>query len=240
MKTAVSVGVIFLAAFFASCLENETTAQTGGVSRAEFDALLARVAELEARPAPGDAVYSAETGGGSFLKATAAGKPLGTAVGFLPVGKPAHQSTHFSIKSASGYLYAVPNDNLNTAGVVGIGSYAGDGATGSNPVYFTTDDCSSFPLVPGTAISDYGASQGLVFRIGAGEFNEVIDNPAQYFYIEQGTVRQESVNYASKMTKLGSCVTESGVLPIAYVALPNDPAVTGVDSAPVAIPVTLN
>lgn len=239
MKTLFSVLLIFLAAFVASCLndDNDAQAQATGVTRAEFDALLARVVALEANQ-PGDKVFAAAPPAGAF-KATAAGKPLGTMVGHLPPDVPVSRSRFFSLKSPAGYLYAVSNER-NANGQVGIATYAGDGATGSRYVYFGVSDCSSFPLVPGADVSDYGASQGLVFMIGAGEFNDVIDNPAQYLYIPAGSVAESGVSYSSRMSRIGFCEQASGILASAYVATQNDPAVTGVDSGPVQQPVTLN
>lgn len=240
MKTAVSVLLIFLAAFVASCLNDDGGADAqSGVTRAEFDALLERLAAVEANQ-PGDKVFAAAPASGGFTTkaASAAGQQLGTMVGHLPSDLPLSKSQFFSLKSSSNYLYAVPN-GPNSEGVVGIATYAGDNATGSRYVYFGTDDCSSFPIVPGSEVSDYGASQGLVFMIGAGEFNEVIDNPAQYFYIPAGTLRDTNVSYASRMAKVGYCEAASGILSASYVALPNDPGVTGVGSEPIAAPVTL-
>ena len=240
VKTLFSVLLIFAAAFVASCLNDDgggADAQASGVSRAEFDALVALVAALQANR-PGDKVFAAAESVGAFKAASAVGRPLGTMVGHLPANVALSRSEFFSLKSAAGYLYAVPN-SPNANGAVGIATYAGDSTTGSRYVYFGTDDCSSFPIVPGTEVSDYGASQGLVFRIGAGEFNEIIDNPAQYFYIPAGTLRDTNVSYASRMARVGYCEAASGILPASYVALPNDPIVTGVDSAPIAAPVTL-
>ena len=241
MKTLFSVLVIFAAAFAASCLNDDgggsAEAQAGGVSRAEFDALLARVVAMEANQ-PGDKVFAAASAAGAFKAASAVGKPLGTMVGHLPSDVPLSRSKFFSLKSSAGYIYAVSNER-NGNGVVGLATYAGDSNTGSRYVYFGTADCSSFPIVPGTEISDYGASQGLVFMVGAGDFNEVIDNPAQYFYIPAGTERSDNLSYSSRLTRIGFCEAVTGNLASGYVALPNDEAVTAVESGPVASPVTL-
>lgn len=248
LKNAVFALIVIITAVFAqACLDGggdgAVEAQQQTVSRAEFDALLARVAALEANQ-PGDQVVAggaaaAAAAAGSFAKAAAvSGKPLGTMVGHLPADVAVSRSRFFSLKSSNGYLYAVPN-GPNADGRVGLASYAGDSNTGGRYVYFGTPDCSSFPIVPGTDVSDYGASQGLVFMIGAGEFNEVIDNPAQYFYIPAGSERAENSSYGSRMARVGFCEEATGILPVGYVALPNDSAVTGVDSAPVATPVTL-
>ena len=240
MKTLFSVLLIFAAAFIASCLEDEAQpqAQTGGVSQAAFDALLARVVALEANQ-PGDKVYAAAQFSGAFKAASAVGQPLGTMIGHLPAGVAVTRSEFFSLRSPAGYLYAVSNAR-NENGFVGIATYAGNSNTGGSYVYFSTDNCSSAPAnVPATEISDYGASQGLVFMVGAGEFNEVIDNPDQYFYIPAGTPRNTNISYASRMAKTGHCEAASGILPASYVALPNDPIVTGVNSAPIAAPATL-
>lgn len=237
MKTLISVLVIFVAAFVASCLHEGGSADAqAGVTRAEFDALMARVVALEANR-PGDKVFAAAPAG-AFKAAAGNGAPLGTMVGHLPADVPVSRSKFFSLKSSFGYIYAVSNEPSSN-GAVGIATYAGDGATGARYVYFGTNDCSSFPIVPGTEVGDYGASQGLVFMIGAGEFNEVIDNPAQYLYIPAGTLRDTNASYASRMARVGYCEAASGILPVSYVALPNNPAVTGVDSAPVATPITL-
>jgi hypothetical protein len=242
-NTLAGIAVIATAGIVSACL-GDTQAQTtptpagSDVSQAEFDALLARVAALEANQ-PGDKVFAAGGSSSSIAKAAAAGgRPLGTMVGHLPADVAVSRSQFFSLKSPAGYLYAVPNGRT-TDGRVAIASYAGDSNTGGRYVYFGTPDCSSFPIVPGTDVSDYGASQGLVFRIGAGEFNEVIDNPAQYFYIPAGSERGENSSYSSRMSRVGFCEAASGILSVGYVALPNDAAVTGVESAPVDAPVTL-
>lgn len=238
-QTLLSVAVILATAFVAACLDNETNAQAGGVSRAEFDALLARVVALEANR-PGDKVFAGDGTGGAFhaKAATADGKPLGTMVGHLPANVSLSQSQFFSLKSASGYLYAVSNSR-NANGQVGLATYAGDGATGSRYVYFSSDDCVAVAHVPGADVSDYGASQGLVFMIGAGEFNEVINNPAQYLYIPSGAEQVTGFNYASRMARVGFCEAATGTLATAYSALPNAVGVTGVDSGPVPTPVSL-
>lgn len=221
-----------------ACLDDSEAQSTSTITRAEFDALVAQVQALQANQ-PGDKVFAAEAASGAFAKAASAvGKPLGTMVGHLPSDLPLSRSQFFSLKSSTGYLYAVSNER-NANGVVGIGTYAGDGATGSRFVYYGSDDCSGFPRVPGSLLSDYGASQGLVFMIGAGEFNDVIDNPAQYFYIPAGTEREDNFNYGSRWSRVGFCESGPGTLAVAYPAFQNDPAVTGVDSSPVAAPVTL-
>lgn len=243
-QTLFSLVVILAAGVIAACIDDSNAQSSAGVTRAEYDALVATVATLQAKITaleanqPGDKVFAAGSGSSPAKAATSDGKPLGTMVGHLPADVPLSQSQFFSLKSSAGYLYAVSNERSGS-GLVGLATYAGDGATGSRYVYFGTPDCSSFPIVPGSDVSDYGASQGLVFMIGSGEFNQTIDDPAQYLYIPAGSERAENSSYASRMSRVGFCEAETGTLPTSYVALPNDPTVTGVDSAPVAAPVTL-
>lgn len=243
-NTMLAVFLIFSAVLAQACLHDGDEGSAGaqsGVTRAEFDALAAQVAALMANQ-PGDKVVSGSVSAvsaSSFQKAAAAGgKPLGTAVGFLPGNVPAFQSRQFVLKSSTGYLYAVPNES-NINGGVGIGVLA-DSNGDSEDLYFAAADCSGQPYASKRSISEYGAQQGFVFRLHAGEFNATIDNPAQYFYIAAGTTRVDSFAYQSRTSNIDKCTIESGTLIIgAFPALPNDAAVTAVDSAPVPTPVTL-
>lgn len=237
----VALVVILCAGLIQACMDDADAQTSGGstIARAEFDALLARVTALEANQ-PGDKVFAAVAQSGALAKAaSAAGKPLGTMVGHLPSNLPVSRSQFFSLKSSTGYLYAVSNER-NSKGLAMLASYAGTGDLG-RPVYFASGDCSGTAHVPALDVSDYGASQGLAFMIGAGEFNEIIDDPAQYLYIAAGTERTAaSFDYGSRTSRVGFCEVLTGSVPQgAYPALLNDPTITGVDSGPVAAPVRL-
>jgi len=232
-----SLAVLVAAGIISACLDEAES--HSGVSAAQLQALVDRVAVLEANQ-PGDKVFAGDGTGGAFLAkaATADGKALGTMVGFLPVDQPSYKSTKFGLKSPNGYLYAVPNDNLGTSGFVAISGLEPQGSV-TVPLYYASADCTGQPHVPSALISDYGASQGVVFRIGAGEFNQISDDPAQYLYVPAGTVRVENFGYQSKTNTTFSCTAEVGEIFIAFPALLNDPVVTGVDSAPVPLPIAL-
>lgn len=230
-----SLVIVVVAGIVSACID-DSGAASGDVSRAEYEDLLARVEALEANQ-PGDRVVAGGVVGGSSLaKAAGDGTDLGTAVGFLPSNVPAYQSRLFTLKSAQGYLFSVPNEP-NANGVVGIGGLGADGAIA--PLYYENSDCTGAPYASGTDVSEYGAEQGVVFRLHAGEFNGTIDNPTQYFYIVAGTDRRDGMVYGSRRTNIGSCEVASGTLPTSFLVQQNDAAVTGVESAPIATPVTL-
>lgn len=230
-----SLAIIVVAGIVSACID-DSGASSGGVTRAEYEDLLARVEALEAER-PGDRVVAGgAVGASSLAKAAGDGTVLGTAVGFLPSNVPAYQSRLFTLKSAQGYLYSVPNEP-NANGVVGIGGLGVDGAIA--PLYYENNDCTGAPYASGADVSEYGAQQGVVFRLHAGTFNEVIDSPSQYFYIVAGTDRRDGMIYASRRVNVGSCELASGTLPTSFLVQPNDSAATGVESAPIATPVTL-
>lgn len=236
MKQALlSFAAVLIAALGAACLDEAQS--HSGVSADEFQALLDRVAALEADK-PGDKVYAANDApapGGA--KAVSAGaRQLGTAVGFLPADVPLHRANRFSIKSERGYLYFVPNDNSSPSGVTHIGGLQDGGSAA--PLFYASADCTGQGFVSTQFLGDYGASQGIVFRLGAGEFNEINDDPNQFFYVPAGTARVTGIAYLSQTNSITKCTVESGVIS-GYPAIVNDPAVTGVESAPIEIPVTI-
>lgn len=188
---------------------------------------------------PGDKAFAGGAVGAA--KALRAGAiPIGTVVGYLPVNAPLHKSHLFTIKSALGYLYTVPNHNRDDEGkgTVPIEGLGDNGGVVS--LYFEKGDCTGQAYVQSTDLTDYGASQGVVFRQQDGALNEVTDNPAQYYYVPSRTARTEPVAYQSRFENISQCVPETGNLSWGYAALPNDPAVTGVESGPLPIPITID
>lgn len=217
MKTVVSVLVIVLAAFAASCFDNEAS----GVSESEFQQLLNRVATLEAN-APGDKAFSSDASGASLGKAAASGRALGTALQFN--GAPSG-ATEIGLRSPNGYLYAV---NL-----VGSG-----GKTGpvNHEIFYEAAGCVGQGYI--AAVSDYGAEQGYVFAVtasGGTSWNDA----AQFYYVAAGTKGAGPINYASTRGSLEECSANSGTVPVAFAVLPNDAAVTGVESSAITLPITL-
>lgn len=239
-QTLFSLVVILVAGVIAACIDDSNAQSSAGVTRAEYDALVATVATLQAKVTaleanqPGDKVFA---GAGSVAKATTAeGQPIGTMLGYVPGDGPVFQSSLFSMKSSTGYLYAVPNGS-SADGQVLIGGYGASGAI--RPIYFESADCSGPGYVPGDGVSGYGAVQGTVFRIGH-PFGDKA-NTAQYYAVVAGTEpRNGGLAYGSLLETVGQCTVESGALTAAsYQVAPNDPAVTGVDNAPIAAPVKL-
>ncbi len=195
-----------------------------------------RLAALEANR-PGDKLFAGGQSTG-FAKSIRVGAvEIGTVVGYFPLNVPLHQSGLFVAKSKAGYLYTVPNHNRDDSGAVAIQGLGANG--GVEPLYFASADCSGQAFVTNTALSDYGASQGVVFRINDGALDEVLDNPAQYYYVAAGTERTEPVSYLSRIENVSECIPETGNLSWGYAALPNDELVTGVASAKISIPITI-
>lgn len=186
---------------------------------------------------PGDKLFAGGTASSLAKSIRVGAKEIGTVVGYYPLNVPIHQSALFIAKSKKGYLYTVPNHNLDETGSVAIQGLGQNGAV--EPVYYQTADCTGTAYVTNTAVSDYGASQGVVFRIHDGALNEVLDNPAQYFYVAAGTPRTEPLAYQSRAENAGQCVPEVGNLSWGYAALVNDEQVTDVASAKIAIPIVI-
>lgn len=210
MKTVVSVVVIFLAAFVASCLD-DAGAQSGSLAQLE-----ARVAALEANQ---NRAFAAPAG---VAKAASDGKFLGATMGFNTLPS---QSSSIEVKSANGYLYSVPN--------------TGEGVTGptNHEVFYASADCSGQGYMSG--ISDYGAQQGYVFALTANG-GTTWDDPSQFYYVPAGSVRAGPINVQSRRANLEEgCVSVANTENIAYPALLNDPEVTGVDSGPIKLPITV-
>ena len=220
MKTLVSVAVVFLAAFFASCLHDEGGADAqSSVSRAEFDALLARVAAMESNQ---NRAFAAPVSGGFAKAAAQDGKLLGTTLGF---DAPPHLSSYIQVKSQQGYLFSVPNTGTGVAGPT------------NHEIFYASNDCSGQGYMNG--ISDYGAQQGYVFAITANG-GTTWDNPAQFYYVPAGSLRVGPINFNSRRGSLEEfCAATSGTETSAFPALSNDAAVTGVDSGPIKLPVTV-
>lgn len=179
--------------------------------------LAARIAALEARI--GDTAYSKGAG-----KATAsAGQQLGTVLSFDQVPSSASQVT---IRTAKGYIYEASPMGLN-------------GFTGptNQEIFFASYDCSGQGYIDG--ISDYGAAQGYIFTItydGGSRW----DNPAQFYYVPQGTVKAGRIDYHSRLASIDEgCAQIDGTDTRAYPAYPNDAAVTGLESAAIPAPVTI-
>lgn len=230
-----AITVLAAAGIISACLDEAES--HSGVSAAEFDAYVAateeRLAALEANQ-PGDKVFAANTPTGGLTKAVSSGaKPLGTAVGFLPADVPAHQAQQFNLKSDNGYLYTVPSErNAAVSGFVGI--------TGVGGIFYESFDCTGQPYVSNIQVSDYGAQQGVVWRISAGPTNSDFDDPRQYLYVAAGSVAVESLTVNSVKGHVDECtVIGPETFLRAYPAQQNDPAVTGVDSAPVELPITI-
>lgn len=193
-----------------------------------------RLAALEANR-PGDKLFAGGEASGLAKSIRVGAVEIGTVVGYFPLDVPIHQSSMFVAKSKSGYLYTVPNHNRD--GLVAVQGLGANGAI--TPIYFESADCSGQAYVTNTALSDYGASQGVVFRLADGALDEVVDNPAQYFYVPAGTARTEDIAYQSRVENLIQCIPETGNLQWGYAALPNDALVTGVESAPIQTPITI-
>lgn len=225
-----SFTAVLFAALVAACFDE------AGAGSADYQALVARIQALEANP-PGDKLFAGGTSAGAAKAIRAGAVEIGTVVGYFPLNVPIHQSQLFIAKSRAGYLYSVPNHNRDDKGVVAIQGLGINGAV--EPIYFESADCSGQAYVTNTALSDYGASQGVVFRLHDGELNEVIDNPAQYFHVPAGTARTAPVGYQSRMENVSQCIAETGTLQWGYAALPNDELVTAVGSAPISIPITI-
>lgn len=220
MRTLVSVVVIVLAAYLASCFEDEATAQSGGVSLEQYAALVARVEALEANQ-PGDRAFSADATGSA--KAASDGKLLGTTLGFSAAP---HLSDELVIKSAAGYLFAA--NSAGTSGLTGPNNHA---------LLYESNDCTGQAYMSG--ISAYAAQQGYVFTILANA-GTTWDNPAQFFYVPAGSVDAGPIAQNSKRPAVDQpCVVESDNVLNAFPALANDPTVTGVEGAPIKLPVTV-
>lgn len=221
MKTLFSVLLIVASAFVASCLD-DAEAQSG-VSRAEFNALLDRVTALEAN-APGDKAYSADAAG-LAKAATPEGKALGTALGFS--GGLPDSSNEMGLRSATGYLYTVN---------VGSGEKTGPK---NHEIFYESADCSGQGYM--TGISDYAARQGYVFAITANG-GTTWDNPSQFYYVPAGSVRVADipVNVQSRRAAIEAfCFSANDTENIAFPVLANDPAITGVDSGSISLPITI-
>lgn len=219
VRNAVAAILVMLTAGMISACLDEADAQSGSVTRAEFEALLDRVNSLESR----NVAFDSSTGSAGMAKATSDGKELGSTLAFNAVPQ---SSTQVSLKSATGYLYSV---DLN-----GV-----DGLTGpaNHEIFYESNNCSGQGYISG--VSDYGANQGYVFAI-TNNGGTTWDDPAQFYYVPAGSVRVGPINFASRRSSIEEfCVATNGTEQVAYPVLPNDPAITGVDSGPIKTPITL-
>jgi len=238
-------GVLTMFGLLQACFSdsNADSDSSSVMSKAEVEALIdaavspleQRIAELESTQ-PGDRVVAGSASNGTAtLKMTAdgtletSGQDLGTLLGYIPANVPVYESTMFSVRSPKGYLYAVPSGP----------SASGQTAINQEPyVFFESTDCTG-QAYAGPFVSRYGAEQGTVFRIGAGSMNEIIDNPQQYFYVPAGSP-QLLITAVSRMDTLGNCIYPNEFhIPYGFAALPNDPEITGVQSAPIPTPIQL-
>lgn len=233
------IGVLTLIGLMQACFSDSNasggnnTATTDTYTKAEIDQMFA---DLRSEISPGDRVTagSGATGGapGAFSKTSAATQDLGTLLGYIPSDVPVYKSTLFSIKSPNGYLYSVPNNRGGTNGYVAIRQESG--------IYYETADCSGQGYTS-DFVTEYGATQGVVFRIGAGQYNEIVDDPNQYFMVTAGADRY-TYTAQSRMTKVGTCESTAS-LPSngfsGFAVAPNDPAVSGVESAVIPTPIQI-
>lgn len=195
----------------------------------------ARLAEAEARlpeirgvafadalvvtPAAGAATRKADLGADVPVDAV-----IGTLVGYAAPNGDAATATATLGSSTSGYLFSVP-----------AGQGPSETVAVAGPVYFEGAGCTGQAWVAGTGsgavVSLLGARTGLVFRVLAGTFGEVVDRPEQYWTVPKGSTPVAGA-WASKMVNVDECLADAGASPIMFPAAPNDPAVTGLPSGP--------
>lgn len=211
MKTLVSVVLIVLAGYLASCFD-DAGAQSGNLE--------ARVAALEAN-APGDKAYSSDPRTGVAKAVTADSRALGTVLGFDATP---HAANKANLRSQMGYLYSL--------------QLGGSGKTGpeTHAILYTQANCADQGYI--ADISAYGAEQGYVFTIPANG-GTTWDDPSQFYYVAAGTGASGPITYVSTRASLEECTQNSGTVPVAYAVIPNDPAITGVESDGATLPITL-
>ena len=215
MKTLVSVVLIVMAGYLASCFD-DADAQSASLA-----ALEARIAALEANR-PGDRAFAAPENSGP-AKAASDGKLLGTTLGFSAAP---YLSDEITIKSAAGYLFVA--NSVGQSGVTGPNNHA---------LFYESNDCTGQAYMSG--ISSYAAQQGYVFTILANA-GTTWDNPAQFFYVPAGSVDAGPLAFGSRLAAVDQpCSVQSGNEVNAFPAIANDSNVTGVDGGPIKLPVTI-
>lgn len=246
IKAALIFLIIGITASITACL-HDSEAHSGPtaaeVQRMINDAvapLQQRIAELETRiNDPRDTVYSPGESGafGKYAK-TSHVVDIGTLVATIPSEPFTPQ--RYTILSPNGYMYGVSNI---TADNVLIDYLAGPGLSPDGAIYFESPDCTGQAYVlegqfTGRITRD-AARQGIVFRLGAGQFNSVVDDPNQYYYVPKDSASAE-ITALSRKSKLEECeVLQQPITWAAFEAFVNDPAVTGVESMPIPGPLNI-
>lgn len=119
------------------------------------------------------------------------------------------------------------------------------GNSGNAVVYFDAAGCTGNAIVPGglSGFSPAAVPNGAVFtmnpqspNMGGNDWN----NPANYWYVKAGSARIATINFVSEWVRSVGCQANSGTDFGGYAVLPNDPTVTGIQSAPVAGPVLIS
>ena len=212
LKNLFSIALLAVVGVIAACID-DAGAGSSGISQAQFDALAARVASLEAQQHR----VLAEAPSTSLAKADAVAA-VGT---FMSFDQPPSSAGVINIRSPMGYLFAA---NLVT------GEIQAQGGLDTGVAWFETTDCTGAAYTDN--VSKYGVQQGSVFRINGVYYAIVVGTPAELKTFGSAYNGSACANEAS-----------GGIPPSptfsAYPLVPNDPAVTGVESAPIAVPVTV-
>lgn len=200
-QAALGLGVIVAAGMIQACFDEANSSDAD---------LLARIEALEAQQ---HRVITASAGA-SQAKALDAGlESIGTLLSFDNVPSTA---TVVNVRSSLGYVFTV---GLSDGALRGPG-----GATGG-AVFFLTADCSGQAFADPGAASEYGARQGVVFRIER-------DGTDIYYAVLAGT-QLAPATYGSIYAAGGGCTAQDFVTSL-YPLTINDPQVTGVANSPVA------
>lgn len=229
MNTKSSGVIAFIAGLVVACGGGAIATQAPSPTLQEFNQLKAQVDSLaldlaaaqtdiaEIRDAAfGANVFVSGAGGAatklSFAAAADTDVSVGTYMGHNATRLSA--ATTMQLKSPLGYYFEVPTD----------GGTLGPAPAFLGQVWFEGIGCTGNRyLAQGTAISPYGARQGVVTRTGS----DVLD-PGSYWMVVQGTP-QGSLPFGSRLTQAGVCEDVTATV-LSFALVPNDPSVSGVAS----------
>lgn len=259
LKSAGALIVGALVGVLVACGGSSVAQSSGGLTQADVQAMIAtavqplqqQVATLQAQ------VQALQSQGGTrpavFITApnapvatrsiTRAGPNTCTSIGTL-TGRPTQSD------AIRGTIYSGLSCTLYNFNITGAATAADSGLiqplSGGVDVDFTGANCTGNAFVRSTgSVSPLAVASGVVFTLnpqdtsGAGMQFADYSNPANYWYIPAGQPMDTTTPIVSSWQSSGCFAANVGTA-FGWAALPNDPVITGIQSAPVQGPVLIS